>query len=221
MRRAFLFIGLYHALLSVYTLLYIRPGTMAATGGPEEQARFLMEHRAAFALGWLGWALATLLLVLFFYLLREEMGEKWRPWTTFALLMAAIGAAPDLIGGAIYGGLLPRLLQGETMAPFSFEFVQFGALERLAVFLNAGLNNLLYGVGGIILTSAMARSGRGSPAVLALSWATWLSALGLSAAAFLLRENWILVTAAFTMATFVGLCLFLSLAPLEPAPPAN
>ncbi|MGH8103427.1 MAG: hypothetical protein ACREJQ_02775 [bacterium] len=211
----FLAIGMYHAVLSLYTLLYIRPGTMNGARDPIEQATWLMSHRLAFSIGWLGWAAATLSLVAFFYLMRGELGASLKPMMTIALLMAVMGAVPDMTGGVIYGALLPQLIKGGTMAPFSFEFIQFGTLERLAVFLNAGLNNLLYALGGFILVAALARSQRASPAVTLLNWLTWISALGLSAAAFLLAQTWIFVMAAACMATFVALCLTLAWGPLK------
>jgi hypothetical protein len=161
-----------------------------------ERARHIHEHAALWRAGWITWMLAATSIVAFYAWWAARSGPQQA--AKYAVLIAAAGMACDFLGESILAFVLvdrAALVASQatsampTAAASAVE--SFLSAERVATLLTAGLANLLYTLGGIVLTLGTP----GLPAwVRVAMWMTWLAGLLMSVAAAIGSVPGIVVT---------------------------
>lgn len=168
--------------------LFLRHGLPVGT---ESSARmvFLLAHPLAWKMGWVGWMLSALGLLLFCCLLLEYIPAS--PWRSYGIALVAVGIAPDISAELIYAVVLPRL--AEHGAVEAFELLEFIATQLTGV-----LGNGAYCLGGLTLNLLMLRNRLLSRALVWAGMPAWLLGLGLSVAVL---GSWMTAAAVLTAAS--------------------
>ena len=165
-----------HVLALILAFIGIRPGSPLVA--LPERLSYLASDPVGWSLGWAIWMVSALLLVAYFAALTRHLPDQ-RPLPQLAVIVAAAGAAVDLICNAIYFTALP-LLAAKT-PPAEATFLAF---ERAANALGLIVANGLYSVGTLLLTMCMRQRPR---------WGRWATLVGYAVFGF----GMILVIAGF------------------------
>ena len=138
------------------------------------RALFMTEHTLAWQLGWLTWMLSALGLLLFCVYLLDYIPRS--PVRHFAILVIAIGIAPDISAEVIFAFVLPPLLMMEDTATL------FMALEQIAMQLTGTVGNGAYNIGGLILNLLLFKNPRVPRSIVWAGLPAWCFGLALSVA---------------------------------------
>jgi len=146
-----------------------------AIGAPfVTRALFLTQHTLAWQLGWLNWMIAAPGLLLFcVYLLDYVPRSALRH---FAILLVAIGIAPDISAEVLFAFVLPPLLQFDQPAAL------FMTLEQIAIQLTGTVGNGFYNLGGLLLTLSLFANPRVPRLLIVAGLSAWVFGLALSVA---------------------------------------
>ncbi|MCV6615967.1 MAG: hypothetical protein OIF35_13420, partial [Cellvibrionaceae bacterium] len=143
------------------------------TGGElSERLLYIHNNIGLWHLGWSLWMASALGLLLFATMLSHYLPAG--PMRRYALLILALGIAPDLTAEVIYAFIIPKLNPAELSL--------IGSLEILAVHLTGFLGNGLYNVGGLLLNILLLKSLRERRWIAWAGLPAWSLGLGLSAA---------------------------------------
>jgi hypothetical protein len=138
------------------------------------RALFLTRHTLAWQLGWLNWMIAAPGLLLFcVYLLDYVPRSALR---RFAILLVAIGIAPDISAEVLFAFVLPPLLQFDQPAAL------FMTLEQIAMQLTGTVGNGFYNLGGLLLNLLLFANPRVPRLLIAAGLPAWGFGLALSVA---------------------------------------
>ena len=125
-------------------------------------------------IGWLLWMASALGLLLFFTFLARRLAPS--ALRNYGLILVALGIAPDLLAEVIYAFIIPKMHSHGV----SLEILSL--LEILSAHLTGFLGNGLYNLGGLLLNTALIRSGLVARWVSYSGLLAWPLGLGLSAA---------------------------------------
>jgi hypothetical protein len=158
----------------IYSYFALRPGT-PGSGPLPQRMDYIAQHPWLWGSGWLLWMAGTLSLLATLFLLAEAIPAEYRVSVRGAVLLAAVGAACDLAGDAVQITLpvLAEAIPGRSQALAA----DAGAAEWLAALLSGGVGNTLYGLAGLLLTRALARSPLADRWLIRVSWAEWVLTL--------------------------------------------
>ncbi len=134
-------------------------------GTTASRLAFITTHVLFWQIGWLGWMLATLSLVLIFLASADVLAHK--AWGIFAVALCLAGATIDWLNETILIGVIPSLAARAVADSFWLNI--FSLWEQYYRVVSIGLANGLYTVGGIIL-GALAFKTRAFP-----RWLAWLA----------------------------------------------
>lgn len=138
------------------------------------RALFLTQHTALWQLGWLNWMLSALGLLLFcVYLLDYIPPSRLRQ---FAILVVAIGIAPDISAEVLFAFVLPSLLSLNDSA------LLFMTLEQIAMQLTGTVGNGAYNLGGLLLNLLLFGNHKVPRTLIIAGIPAWLFGLALSVA---------------------------------------
>ncbi len=118
------------------------PGDLSA------RRAFVATHAVSWGLGWLVWAFATLTLLLFFMAWADTLPHKG--WALAAVGIAFVGGLVDWVNETIWVFLAPTWAAHAVAEPFYANM--YALWDRAYVVLSIGLANLLYTLGGLLLT---------------------------------------------------------------------
>lgn len=113
-----------------------------------DRLKYMVEHRTAWQLMWLNWMVAALGLLLFACMLREFVARNFL--SHYALLLMALGIAPDISGECIYAFILPLAYER-----YDIDLASLQLLEVIAMNLTGTVGNGFYNVGGLILNTML------------------------------------------------------------------
>lgn len=188
--------GLLNGVACLVMAAVLRPGTEV---NPDlaERAAFIAENPALWRAGWSLWVLSALSLLAFYAWWGAQLGR--RDLARGALLLAFAGVCGDLFTESVYIGWFPRGLE---------EFSYLGSV------LTGGWANGWYCVAGASLSAATRWPSAGVGRLVTFMWL-----LGAGVTIFTVAESMLLLEAsmALMMAIFCPLCVWMTLAPPEPA----
>lgn len=163
-----------------------------------DRLTFISTQPTLWQIGWVSWMVAAFSLVLYFFLWAEKLPQENKKWGYLAGGLAAVSALSDWIGESLTITIAPRLaalaLEGETFRQLYIIW------ENIFLVLTSGLANLLYTIGGIILTYYTVKHPYFPKWLAALNYLLWTAALLLSFAAYLSLTSWIPVISGLTFA---------------------
>lgn len=160
--------------LACFNLAFVMREGLAIGTPLVTRALFMTQHTAVWQLGWLNWMLSALGLLLFcVYLLDYIPRSRLRQ---FAILVVAIGIAPDISAEAVFAFVLPTLLSMDETASLFF------ALEQMAMQLTGTVANGAYNTGGLLLNLLLFANPRIPRLLLWAGLPSWLFGLALSLA---------------------------------------
>ena len=192
------------ALLAVALVLRngIPPGDIAS------RAAYVAANATAWRIGWAIWMPASLALVLFFAAWADVL--DYRTWGVIAIALTLAGATIDWVDEMIWIGLAPDL--AARFATDAFAAGAYALWDRAYVVISMGLANVLYTIGGIILTALTFKT-RGFPRWLAwFSTIVWALSIDLSVVAWIGDGVWIQVVSFMVFAAFMPWLVVMGLA---------
>jgi hypothetical protein len=149
---------------------------------PWLRAAYIADNATLWSIGWATWMIAALTLVGFYAWWGSQLDS--RKLAVAGVLIAAFGTVFDFSGEGLSIFLLVERAVGSIgeQSHSPCDVASFTAVERSFTLLTAGAANLLYTVGGILLTLATANL----PAwVRSVMWITWLAGIGMTVAGIL------------------------------------
>lgn len=192
-------------ILACFNMAFVLRDGLALGTPLVTRSLFLLEHTTLWQLGWLSWMLSALGLLLFcVYLLDYIPPSRLRQ---FAILVVAIGIAPDISAEVIFAFVLPPLLSVDGGAPL------FLTLEQLAMQLTGTVGNGAYNAGGLLLNLLLLANPRVPRPLVWAGVPAWLFGLGLSVAtalqALLLAQQLTAIAMAWSLAWMAAVALLL------------
>ncbi|MCI0396300.1 MAG: hypothetical protein L0332_30745 [Chloroflexi bacterium] len=146
----------------------------------ESRRAFIAAHPAAWGAGWATWMVAALSLLLFLLAWADTLEPKG--WGVAAAGVALAGAILDWTNEVTAIFLVPGWARQAALDPF---FAQLYELwEQSFLVLTSGLANLLYGLGGLVLTLVAWRAAHFPRWLAWWGLSAWLLTIALSAVAF-------------------------------------
>ena len=189
--------------LACFNMAFVMRDGLAVGTPLVTRALFLTQHTAVWQLGWLNWMLAALGLLLFcIYLLDYIPRSRLRQ---FAILVVAVGIAPDISAEAVFAFILPALLSLYQTAGL------YLTLEQIAMQLTGTVANGLYNTGGLLLNLQLFANSRLPRLLLWAGLPAWLFGLALSVATALHAMPAAMLLTAIAMCWNVGWMLAVAL----------
>ncbi|WP_217273058.1 hypothetical protein [Vibrio coralliilyticus] len=116
-----------------------------------ERIAFISSNTVVWSASWCVWMLSAVGLLIFCVILADEVQQDFR--RTVGLSLVALGVLPDLCAQVIYALIIPKFVTNVSY----HETVLI--LELIAMNLTGFLGNMLYNLGGMLLTLLVIKNG--------------------------------------------------------------
>jgi hypothetical protein len=197
-----------HSIAGIASFLVLIPGS-PLVASVASRAAYLSTHRTAWVLMWATWAMSSVALLGFYWVLmsRLEPPHPGLKRSVSLLMLLAIGV--DISAQVVYATMTPGLgerflaARGPERIPALAQFV-WG--ERLPMLLSGAVANGLYSLCGVLVCVAAARDARFPRALRNAASLAWAGGLALSIASIAGDPGWIAVTTALAIGPFMLWC---------------
>lgn len=154
---------------------FARPGLLSDTPLLDDRLAFMVANLGYWQLLWLNWMIAALGLLLFANMLTEFAPPSYL--RRYAILVMALGIAPDLSGECIYAFILPLAYANQLG-----DANQLAVLEIIAMNLTGTVGNGFYNIGGLVLNSLLFANTKIPRWIIWSGIPAWVLGIGLSCA---------------------------------------
>ena len=194
-----------HLLALATMAAWLRPGMLTEPVLLDRMA-YIAGHLVYWQLGWITWMLSAASLVGFYGWWGSRLPQRACRVARIAVVCSALGVVCDWSGECLSAFVCPIFASDTATSAAAPE--HFARLEHRATLLTAGAANLLYTVGGILLTLLTPDL---PPIVRRMLWAVWFGGIGMTVSALLNSVGGMVVTTTLLFPPLIGATFWFAL----------